>query len=331
MHTTRATARTPIGQAIAGWRDEMTARGVRPASISRMTRSVAAACEGCGWRFVDQVAYTPAVSWLAAKRRSGAWSGASYDQAVSVLRSFGQYLRRSGMHAANPLQDLLSSREPPGDGSRALSADEAAAIVLAAIRRHHTDGRSRGNPPLFYAFLMLTGLRYNEAVSCRWGDFNLDAGVLVTDPAWSKSRRRDRVAIAPSLVALLRQHREQVPSARTSLVWPHAPTRATWRADCIAAGVAERDERGRAATMHSCRKAFATWLDGIPGASAGVVSRLTRHASTLTEERYIDHDMRSDAALVAALPCPWPSGVAPRYRATRHTLSTTDSQPKRRR
>jgi integrase len=315
MRTTRSTARTPVGQAIAGWRDEMTARGVRPASISRMTRAVSAACDACGWRFTDQIAYTPAVAWLAEKRRSGAWSGATYDQAVSVLRGFGKYLRRSGVSGANPLEDLLSSREPVGEGSRALTTAEADALVRASLRRHETDRRAKGNAPLFWTFLMATGLRCNEACSCRWGDVSLDAGVIITSAGWSKSRRRDRITLPPAMAHLLAAHARQVPCGRGDLVWPVTPTRATWRMDCVLAGIPDIDHRGRAATMHSCRKSYATWLDAIPGVSAGVVARLTRHASTLTEERYIDHDMRFDADVVARLHVPWPQGVAPLFRA----------------
>lgn len=317
METITASDGIGIDQALAGWRDEMTARGIRASSIARMTRTIEAAAAGCAWATAREISYGECVAYLAAKRRSGAWSGASYDQAVSILRGFGKYLRRSGALRANPLEDLLSSREPGGEGSRAYSIEEAARHVAASFRRHSTDRRARGNAPLFWTFCFLTGLRYHEARACAWGDIALEHGFALTDPAWAKSRRKDRIALAPCLIELLRLHRSQIPSGRRDPVWPIAPNRSTWHADREAAGISEIDERGRPATIHSCRKSFATWLDALPGISSGVVSRLARHATTLTEERYIDPSSERERAAVALLPSPWPAGAIPAFRMGR--------------
>lgn len=293
----------------------MTGRGIRTTSIRRMVRAIEAAAAGCAWKNTAQVEYTQCVSYLAAKRRDG-WGGSTYDQNVSVLRCFGQYLRRARIATTNPLEDLMPSRDGGGEGARAYSVDEAALHVAASLRRHQTDGRAIGNAPLFWTFCFMTGMRHHEASACTWGDVACDCArpMIITSKEWSKSRRRDRIALAPEIARLMTIHRGQVPSARRDRVWPIVPTRATWHADREAAGIPEIDERGRPATVHTCRKSFATWLDDLPGVSAGIVARLTRHARSLTEERYIDPAVDREREAVSGLKSPWPSGAIPHFR-----------------
>lgn len=303
-----------VDDALTGWRDEMGARGCRPGSIDRMVSIVERVQECSAWSTVHHVNYTSAVAFLAARRRAvPPWSGPTYDQAVSTLRTFGEFLRRSGHLPANPLMDLQSCGEKGEDGSRALTPDEARAIISASIDRHLRSRRASGCAPLFWLMMMYTGLRYAEACAVRWKDVDLGTGTLCTDPKWqgNKSRRRDRIPIHAALADLLKGHLDAAKpgsDAPGSPIFPKAPTRHTWHLEREAAGIAKRDGRNRPVTTHSCRKSFCTWLDSqsIP---RGLVSRLARHSHTLTEERYIDHDGADEVRAIAALPLIWPSGL----------------------
>ncbi len=101
-----------------------------------MASTVQRVAEHSGWNAANNVDYQGAIAFLADRRRADPpWSGPTYDQAVSTLRTFGEFLRRCGAAHANPLADLESCGEPGEQGPRALTATEARAIIEAAIIR----------------------------------------------------------------------------------------------------------------------------------------------------------------------------------------------------
>lgn len=308
-----STANESLDGIVSRWRDEMTARGVRPGSIQRMISTVERVAHSQGWKRAEHVDYTGAVAFLAARRRQDKpWSGPTYDQAVSTLRTFGEFLRRSGLRHSNPLMDLQACGEQGEAGSRALTPEDARRILIASIDRHLKSRRAKGCAPLYWLTLFYTGLRYSEAEAMRWKDidFTGETAFIYTDPKWkgNKGGRRDRIPLHPRLAEMLRAHRSTVPDSSSALVFPIVPSRRTWQLDRERAGIPERDGRNRPATPHSCRKSFCTWLDAmvIP---RGLVSRLARHATTLTEAKYIDHDPAEEMKAIAGLPLIWPDGV----------------------
>jgi integrase len=298
----------PFDAAVVAWSNEMAARGCRPGSVSRMATLVRAVAKSRSWASVEHVRYADAVGFLAEHRtKDKPWAGTTYDQAVSTLRVFGEFCRRSGWCSTNPLIDLQSCGEPGDHGSRALTVEEARALLRASLARHRKSRRAKGFAPLYWLTMLYTGLRYAEAGSLRWADLDLgESPMLYTDPKaeGNKARRRDRIPLRPDLVALLVAHRRTL-ATEAVMVFPEAPTRATWHLDREAAGISRKDARGRPATSHSCRKTFCTWLDAqaIP---RGLVSRLARHAQGLTEERYIDHGVEAEVAAIRSLPEVWP-------------------------
>lgn len=324
----------PIDECLTGWADSMAARGVKPMSVERMLSLVERVAEFNGWQTSADVTYSDAVSFLASKRRAGdaRWSGPTYDQAASTLRVFGEYLRRSGGLAVNPLRDLEASGESGAEGARALSVEQARAMIAASVERHLESRRAKGAAPLVWLFMFKTGLRVNETASIRWANVLLDEPipVIVTDPAWDKSGRRNTVPINAELAVLLRQYRD----IRTSddALFPITPNADTWHKDRERAGVPTIDVRGRRASMHAARKSFSTWLDkaGVP---AGQRSQLLRHAETLAEARYTDHGLPDLAAAIDSLEPLWPKGLelfsigfrktAGRRGGSRYSASTT--------
>jgi len=310
----RAGVGVSIDTALAGWADELTARGCREQSAYRMGTLIRRVAKFAGWQGVAHVTYSDCVAFLANQRRGERpWAGPTYDQAVSTLRTFGEFCRRSGWTAANPLVDLQACGEPGEHGSRALTTAEARALIASSLERHFRSRRAKGYAPVFWLLMFHTGLRYAEAQGLRWKDLDLEGSIpaLYTDPkaVGNKAKRRDRIPLHPELLEMLEGLRASSGNPDSNArVFRQSPNRATWRAEREAAKIPAKDARGRPVTPHSCRKSFCTWLDAqsIP---RGLVSRLARHAHTLTEEKYIDHDSSLEVAAIHSLPTLWPQGV----------------------
>jgi integrase len=305
-------AGTSIDEAVAQWRDEMTGRGCRGSSITRFVQLVKRAADSQGWHSVQQLDYLSAVAFLAHHRRGDhggkPWGARTYNQAVTVLRTFGEFCRRSGWVKDNPMADLQTWKAPMSDGCRALTADEARRVLVAAIRRQG-DARAHGFAALFWHTLFCTGLRYAELCSLRWGMVRLDGahpGIrLVREMHGNKAGRADYIPLVPESVHLLKRWRDLVPHAAGQAVFPVVPTRQTWRMDRDDAKIAMVDHRGRKTSIHCARKTYCTLIDK-PGLSSGLVAKLARHATTLTEARYIDHEEADLWEAVQDFPLLWP-------------------------
>lgn len=293
-----------IDEAIALWKARSSAR-YKPESVDRMYSTVRRVSDWAGWNTVADISFESADAILSARLRGDnecKWGGSTHDQAVSVLRGFGEFLRKSGKLATNPLLDLEATGEPAGEGARPLAPELARAFMAAAIDRHMRTRRARGCSPLFWVTMFYTGLRYSEAKSMTWKCITPDA-VLVTDPRWrgNKSKRKDELPIREDLFGWLDRHRATIPSGSDDPVFPRVPTRYTWHVDRESAGIPLGDPRFGECTPHSARKSYGTWLDG-QGIPRGLVSSLMRHSETLAEARYIRHNMPESRAAVEALP-----------------------------
>jgi integrase len=305
-------AGTSIDEAVARWRDEMTGRGCRGSSISRFVQLVKRAADSQGWHSVQQLDYLSAVAFLAHHRRGDhggkPWGARTYNQAVTVLRTFGEFCRRSGYTTENAMADLQTWKAPMSDGCRALTADEARRVLAAAIRRQG-DARAHGFAALFWHTLFCTGLRYAELCSLQWGMVRLDGahpGIrLVREMHGNKAGRADYIPLVPESVHLLKRWQDLVPHATHQAVFPVVPTRQTWRMDRDDAKIAAVDHRGRKTSIHCARKTYCTLIDK-PGLSSGLVAKLARHATTLTEARYIDHEEADLWEAVQDFPLLWP-------------------------
>jgi integrase len=296
-------ARSSIVAAIEDWQADMERRGCAPGSVSRFGRAARLLCEYAGWATAADINLVDTQKYLAAQRKAG-WSGTTHDGAVSALRCWSRFLFQRGEITSNVLELLEASGESGGQGARALTTDEARALVRAARERALRNGRDRSNAALCYITLCHTGLRHAELAALTWGNLDFETGVVITDPAWAKNGRRDTIPMHPELVGLLNEHRKCVKDTPESRVFPSVPNRVTWGQDREAAGIRALDARGRPVSMHSCRKYLATMLDRT-GASPGVASRILRHAENLTQARYIDPSLNEEVAAVTALPNLW--------------------------
>lgn len=325
-----------IDEAVSRWRDEMTSRDLAPKSIDRFLGIIGRVQKWAGWTTTASIRVEDVEAWMAAGRRGELprpgrepvrWGGATYNQAVTTHRLFGAFLLRKGLTTSNPFDGLLTARKPDARRRRALSETEARRLIAGTLARQTRDKRAQGSPALVYATALMTGLRYAELRSMTWGAVSLGAEPCIrTDPRWegNKARRRDYIALPFWVASLLRLHRSSVAHRTTDPVFPVCPNRQTWRMDLDAAGIPEVDDRGRVTNFHCCRATYATMLDGL-GLTAGLTAAMTRHATTLTEARYIDTHEQEMFAAAQKLPNLWPHNDLPPYEPTPDDPDPPDS------
>lgn len=296
-----------FNEALADWMTDMAARGVKASSVDRFTTVVRKAAAACNWAQLSDATYASTVKYIAAKRQTGDWSPATHDQVVSAFKNFGRSMVKLGHLTASPFEGLEASGEVHGEGCRAATVEDVRSIIRAAIhRRVRNKAKAKGNAPTFYAVLALTGLRHEEACCVQWKDVQLDPErpMIITDPAWAKNRRRQRIVLNDEARELLIEHRNSLGDDAGD-VFPISPNRHTLATDREYAKIPHEDERGRIWSFHSLRKFLATELDR-RGATPGVLARIMRHAENLDQQHYIDPSADDEYAAIRSLPTIWP-------------------------
>jgi len=157
---------------------------------------------------------------------------------------------------------------------------------------------------LVYLLLGGTGLRVGELKALKWGDVDLDRGIVTVPAKAAKSKREQVVDLSPVLVGALKgAWRGAEPSA--ALIPTGAfPTLRTFDLDLARARVPKVDERGRVVDRHALRTSFISWLSST-GAHPRVAQSLARHSSiALTMGTYTDTALLNTKGAVARLPLP---------------------------
>jgi len=149
----------------------------------------------------------------------------------------------------------------------------------------------------FYLLAANTGLRWWEAARLRWGDIDLDIGLVIVPAGQTNNRLQAELPLIATVVDALREIRpENVHDS--DKVFSDQPTLKTWKHDLQRAGLSRaggegyRDERGRQLDRKCLRMSFCTWLK-----EAGVDLRdahaLMRHSDPrLTSSVYTDIRLR---------------------------------------
>lgn len=258
----------------------------------------------------DEVTYDAITGYLSAKVSSGAWMGTTYNRNLSSWRSFTRHLRKAGLLEADPLLDADRASHDGGQGSRAVSIEEARAIVMRAWIRQRADRRSKGDRALYWLCLFAHGCRIEEP--SRWQRRHLVLDHEVPHVWWtkdiSKNRREQEIALVPELACLLREHlRRMGPGQPNDPVFTVVPSPATFRADRKQSGVQYEDRRGRPCTPHSARKFYSTTMSA-EGCPEKYVDFFMRHAGRV-ENRYFDPSLKEQAIQIARMPLLWPNAA----------------------
>ncbi len=305
-----------VDDVLREWGEHLLTAGRRPGSIQAFRSRVRIVCKDLGWTAPAQFNARELEAYFAqrqqAARESGSkrlgrgstrWSSTTQNMTLSALRRFMAFAVARAYVESNPFAGMTPTRGTVGAGSRAATVEEARALIRSAYSAHQRRAVV-SQRWAFYALLFLTGLRQKELASIRWCDLELDAETpfFRSDPAWSKTRKLQFVALAPEAVTVFRALAERRGSANgEATVFEQRPSQAAWARDLRAAGVRDTDQRGRKLTAHGARKSLATWLDRL-GTPAGIVAQITRHADGITQERYIDADTKTQAQYLRALP-----------------------------
>ncbi len=267
----------------------------------------------------------------------------------AAIVAFCGWCVSDGRLPSNPLAGLPKAEESePARQRRPLSEDEIARLLKAARERPLLDaltvrrGKNKGKPlakvgdeqrraleragrerALVYKFMMLTGLRRNEAASLTVGALCLDDNnsYVKIEGRHAKSGKGATLPLRGDLSDDLRKHVAGMAAGGTdsalppdcrsmARVSPDTPLfdidwrnlLRTFNLDIAAAGIAKCDAQGRTVDVHCLRHTFATLLarNGVMPATA---QKLMRHSDIrLTMNVYTHLDLADTASAVAALP-----------------------------
>jgi integrase len=224
-------------------------------------------------------------------------SGAPYaaNRTVAVLSKMFALAVRWNMRDTNPAKSI--GRNYEAKRKRYLSGDELARLT-AALAAHPNQQAAN-----IVRLLLLTGCRRMEAMSARWADLDLTAGVW-TKPGSTTKQKSDHVAplSGPARQLLSEIRAEQ--SGRDEWVFPSSAGKAghvvelarAWRTICEAAGI-------EGLRVHDLRHSFASQLAS-GGASLPLIGALLGHSNPATTSRYahlFDDPMRAAVEKVGAV------------------------------
>ncbi len=233
----------------------------------------------------DDLDLRTARAWLASVHRNSA--AATVARRLSVLRSFGEFLRRTGHRADNDLA-LLSSPKRSGKLPVALPVEDVAAIIDAPQREGPRGLRDRAVLEVLYG----AGLRVSELCALDLDHLEHDRGRVRVRVVAGKGGK-DRIV---PLGARAQQAILAWLQARPLLLTARSPARALWIADrggrlgvrSVRAMVHRRCEStGARASIapHGLRHSFATHLLD-SGCDLRTIQSLLGHASLSTTQRY---------------------------------------------
>lgn len=298
--------------ALDDWTAYLRARRRKPDTVANYRSIVMRAINETGWHMASDLTFEAITGWLAKRQ----YSGSSYNCALSTWRGFCEYLVASEIIARNPLRMADRAANDSAGGSRAATTEEARAMITYARMRDLTDRRAKGARALYWLCLFQIGCRIGEPAKWQRRHLILDEAVpyIAWEPAINKNGQAQRIAIAAEVAQSLREHlaaedRERAaagltPAGPRSLVFPHKPTKNTFRNDRAAAGIASKDRHGAAITAHSARKWFATELTRL-GMAEKMVDHLMRHAGR-PEHRYFRPTLEEQSQALAIMPALWP-------------------------
>jgi integrase len=157
-----------------------TGRGVRAQTVNEYReRNERYVVPYFGSMRLSEIEHRDVKEFVLQLERSAGLAAGTIRQAVAPLRAVLATAVDEGVLRSNPVAGLRLHQ--PRTQVRALSAEELAAL-LALVK---------ADAPAwwpFFAFLSWSGLRIGEAVELRWGDVDLERGVLQVERQWYRGR-----------------------------------------------------------------------------------------------------------------------------------------------
>ena len=155
-----------MSELVEEWRRYLSGeRALAPATVTLYTRYLESLAREAG----DPLALdTDALrGWIQGKRGSAGTVG----NRISALKSFYQFLVRTGARAEDPSLPLVAPKHRPAPGKPVQDLDEVLDKLDEVDRRANASGavtRRIGESRDMAIFLAETGLRISDAVACEW-------------------------------------------------------------------------------------------------------------------------------------------------------------------
>jgi integrase len=259
--------------AIGQWTTKLLADKKSKDTLARYPKTVRQLAFGCGWTNVRQATPDRVMAWLSESAVEDEWSGKSHNNALSSLVAFFGYCRTAGWIDKNPAEGISRAAEEPGDGVRAFTVPEMAAILDAAPARR-----------VAYQFARETGLRKGNqfhnanAKSVACGMVRLAERELRLPPKFMKNKKAIVIPFTGEMAELLAPMIYSRDAAAP--LFPVWMDNRTLFDDMARAKVPRVDEHGERAAWHSWRKGFLSALaEG--GVHPKTAQELAGHSSVL--------------------------------------------------
>jgi integrase len=273
----RAAIRRPVLELFEEYMRDLSKQGRGQSYRGLVRQRFTALVKLCNWQNVRGLTAKSFQDW---RNTQTTYEARTLNHYLDAARAFLNWVEAT-YEISNPLKGVkkvaVLAKYP--HGPRAFSEDELSRLFAAAPASRR----------FAYQFLLLTGLRHEEARQLRWGDVVLgDKPGLVLRSEATKSKRSDAL---PLVGTLARQLAAMRPSSATmdSPVFPRGVSSyESLKKDVQAAGIVAVDEFGRGVGFHTFRRTFIT-LGHKFGLAPRVVQQLARHRSaTLTNNVYTD-------------------------------------------
>lgn len=315
--TRREASRKPLADHVADYKSNLLAKGDTAKHAGSTAGAILRLLESAAVTSVSDIA-PDRVQDALGRMKSGekARSARTCNHALRAVLAFVRWLADNGRVKEVP-RGLSKIPLYPEESDRkrvrrALTLDELAKLLDAAERgpTFVTRRQSRGGPvagtitgperAILYRIVMATGFRAEEVRTLTPDRFRLDgdAPTITVLACYSKrgkrSGRDDVQPIRRQVAEILRPWLATREPGKPVLSVPER-TAAMLQKDLTAAGIADKDAKGRVLDFHALRHSYITHLVA-SGTNPKIVQKLARHSTiTLTLDRYThveDDDVR---------------------------------------
>ncbi len=326
----------PLSDHLDDWRENLLARNVDPAEVSRAVNRVRAVFEGCGFNRITDLSATNVEEYLAARRndKKRPMAARTHNFHVQALRRFSAWLVKKGHTDKDRMAEVVMltiTDEDQTHTRRALTQEEFSRLVNAAERGAELQGIPGPDRAMLYILAGWTGYRRAELASLTLRSFILDGPTpsVGVKAGYTKNSRVATIPLHPVVVERVRawletkeaiDQRAPLFQLRTAGgAWRRtadlmradlAAARAAWidEGDRVARERSDfltyQDENGAFADFHANRHTFITNL-GRAGVSLGMAQKLARHSDPkLTANIYTHLEVCDQAAAIQSLPAP---------------------------
>ncbi len=247
-----------------------------PTYIHNTVTQVRCIIDKCGFHF------WPDLTRVAVETCLGRLDVASktFNAYQASIKLFGEWMVENGRADISPVQRIKPVRWTKTEERRAMTTDEATALLRATPLQPTRSGMTAIERTVLYLTALETGYRMNELRCLTAGCFDPDGPSINLTAQYTKNRMEATQLIKRCRVAQYRGFLAGTSREDRMFAMPgDNEVLDAFRADLKAAGVKPVDRRGVKVTFHSLRYGLATALDK-SGATLKERMTVLRHSTT---------------------------------------------------